>query len=272
MFPISGAHPPKTLKTCEETSHNIYSLGGGNQVGPSSIEKLDYDPVMGQNFSFMPVDYLKTSAIGSGSAIPETDLQVPHLNLENCKNNQVPFSTPYENSVRYHGTTPSECMPDMKSSTRIVIRPPAVGAACSSASNTVSFKNVDGGINGIDAKLTGKSPCPSHYLLNLGSKNEFDPSQLSFLNNENCYFSGESSATKTEKLSTSNMASEDASDRSFRAKSGVTFSHINHHNFSLALDKNEPVIAGENSLGSLDRSTILTGSIKKIWEMLTSKF
>ncbi|XVF51110.1 hypothetical protein PTKIN_Ptkin04bG0158200 [Pterospermum kingtungense] len=245
-----GAHPPESLYTSEETSHNIYSLGGENQVVPPSIEKLHYDPVPGQNLSFMPVDYLKTSVIGSSSALLETDLQVPPLNLVNCKNNQVPFSIPYEKSVRHDGTTPSESMHAMKSSTGIVISPPAVGAACSSASNTVSFKNVDDGINGTDANLTGKNP--SHYLLNFGGKNEFDPSQLSFLIDGNCYLSGESLAIKTEKLSTSDMASKDASDHLFRAKSGGLLSHISPDNFSMVLDNNEPAIAVENSLESLD--------------------
>ncbi|XWS61435.1 hypothetical protein CRYUN_Cryun07bG0125300 [Craigia yunnanensis] len=249
-----GAPPPKSLKTCEETSHNIYSLGRENQVGPPSIEKLDYNPVLGQNLTFIPVDYLKTSVIGSSSALPETDLQVPPLNLVNCKNNQVPFSTPYEKPVRQHGTTPSDSIAAMKSLPGIVIRPPAVGA-CSSASNIVSFKNSNTGINGTDTNLTGKTPSyvkEPHHLLNFGSKNEFDPSQLNFLLDGNCYLSGESSATKTEKLSTSNMASKDASDHLFRAKSGVTFSHISPDNFSLAFDNNEPVIAVENCLDSLD--------------------
>ncbi|XWS48667.1 hypothetical protein CRYUN_Cryun13aG0095800 [Craigia yunnanensis] len=249
-----GAHPPKSLKTYEETSNNIYSLGRENQVGPPSIEKLDYNPILGPNLSFMPVDYLKTSVIGSSSAPPETNLQVPPLNLLNCKNNQVLFSAPYEKPVRQHGATPSDSIPSMKSSPGIVIRPPAV-SACSSASNTVSFKNVNAGINGTDTNMTGKNLSyvkEPHYLSNFGSKNEFDPSQLSFLLDGNCYLSGESSATKTEKLSTSNMTSKDASDHLFRAKSGVTFSHISPDNFSLALDNNEPVIAVENSLESLD--------------------
>lgn len=63
-----GAHPSKSLKTCEETSYNIYSPRE-DQAGPANIEKLDYNPVLGQNPSFMPVDYLKTSVIGSSLAI-----------------------------------------------------------------------------------------------------------------------------------------------------------------------------------------------------------
>ncbi|XP_022722674.1 uncharacterized protein LOC111279855 isoform X2 [Durio zibethinus] len=250
----SGAHPPKSLKTCEETSHNIYSLGRENQVGSPSIEKLDYNPLVGLNHSFMPVDYLKTSVVRSSSGLSEPDLQVPPLNLVNCKNNEVSFSTPYEKPARQHGTTPSDSILAMKSSPGIVIRPPAVGA-CSSASNTVSVKNVNTGINGTDTNLTGKNPSYSkepNYLLNFGSKNEFDPSQLSILLDGRCYLSGESSATKTEKLSTSNMASKDASDHLFRAKSGVTFSRMSPNNFSLAFDNNESVIVLGNSLERLD--------------------
>ncbi|XVF10198.1 hypothetical protein REPUB_Repub07fG0162000 [Reevesia pubescens] len=224
------------------------------QAGPPSIEKLDYNPVLGQNLSFMAADYLKTSVIGSSSALPETDLQVPPLNLVNCKNNQVPFSTSYEKPVRQHGTTKSDGIPAMKSSPVIFIRPPAVGA-CSPPSSTVSLKNVSTGINGTDANFTGNNPSSvkePQYLFNFGSKNECDPSQLSFHLDGNCYLSGESSATKTEKLSTSNMASKDASDNLFRAKSGITFSHITPDDFSLALDNNESVIAVENSFESLD--------------------
>ncbi|XWS38075.1 hypothetical protein CRYUN_Cryun19dG0099600 [Craigia yunnanensis] len=249
-----GTHFSKSLKTFEETSHNIYSLGREKQVGPSSIEKLDYDPVLGQNLSFMPVDYLKTSVIGSSSALPKTNLQVPPLNLVNCKNNQVPFSTPYERPVRQHGSTPSDIIPAMKPSPGIVIRPPAFGA-CSSASNTVSFKNLNSSINGTDTNFTGINPSnvkEPHYLLDFGSKNEFDPSQLSVHLDGNCYLSGESLSTKTEKPSITNMTSEDASDNLFRAKSGVNYSHMNPDNFSLALDNNESVIAVENSLEGLD--------------------
>ncbi|XVF12776.1 hypothetical protein REPUB_Repub08aG0148700 [Reevesia pubescens] len=223
-----GAHPSKSLNTCEETPHDIYSLGREKQVGPPSIEKLDYNPVLGQNLSFMPVDCLKTSVIGSNSALPETDMQ--------------------------HSTTPSDSIPAMKSSPGVVIRP-AAGGACSSASDTVPFKNVNTGINGTETNFLGNNPYyvkEPHYLLNFGSKNECDPSQLSFNLDGNCYLSGESSAKNTEKLSTSNMASKDASDHLFRAKSGVTFSDINPDNFSLALDNNEPVVAVENSLESLD--------------------
>ena len=251
---IAGAHPSKSLKTFEETSNNIYSLGREKQVGHSSIEKLDYNPVLGQNLSFMPVDYLKTSVIGSSSALPKTNLQVPSLNLVNCKNNQVPFSTLYEKPVRQHGSTPSDSIPAMKSSPGIVIRPPAVGA-CSSASNTVSFKNVNTSINGTDTNLTVINPSnvkEPHYLLNFDCKNEFDPSRLSIHLDGNCYFSGESLSTKTEKPSITNMASEDASDHLFRAKSGVNFSHMNPDKFSLALDNNESIIAVDNSLESLD--------------------
>ncbi|XP_022736300.1 uncharacterized protein LOC111289481 isoform X2 [Durio zibethinus] len=249
-----GAHPSKSLKTCEETSQNIYSLGREEQVGPPSIEKLDYNPVLGQNLSYMPMDYLKTSVMGSSSALPEADMQVPPLNLVNCKNNQVPFGTPYEKPVKQHGTTPSDSIPAMNSSPAIVIRPPAVDA-CPSASNTVSFKNVNPGINETDTNLTGNNPSnveEPHYLLNSGSKYEFDPSQLSFHLGGNCYLSGESSATETEKRSTSNMTFKDASDHLFRAKSGVTLSHISPDNCSLALDNSEPVDAVENSLESLD--------------------
>ncbi|XWS50253.1 hypothetical protein CRYUN_Cryun12cG0072500 [Craigia yunnanensis] len=247
-----GAHPSKSLMTCEETSHNIYSLGRQKQVGPPSIGTLDYDPVLGQNLSFMPVDYLKTSVIGSSSALPETNFQVPPLNLVNCKNNQVPFSIPYEKTVTQHGSTPNDSIPAMKSSPGIVIRPPAVDA-CSSASNTVSFKNVNTGINGTGTNLTGINPSnvkEPHYSLNFGSKNEFDQSRLSFHLDGKCYLSGESLSTKTEKLSTTNMATKDASDNFFRAKSGVNFSHMNPDNFSLAL--NEPFQSVENSLETLD--------------------
>ncbi|XVE64507.1 hypothetical protein DITRI_Ditri07aG0106100 [Diplodiscus trichospermus] len=245
-----GAHPSKSLKTSEQTSDNIYTLGMENQVGPPSREKLDYDPVLGQNLSFMPLDYLKTSVIGSSSALPETNLQIPPVNLENCKNNQVPFSTPFEKPVRQHVSTPSDSIPAMKSSPGIVIRPPAVGA-CSSASNSISFKNVNTNINATDTDLTGISPSDvkeAHYSLNFGSKNEFDRSRLSFHLDGNCYLSGESLSTNTEKLSTTNMASKDATDHLFGAKPGVNFSD----NFSLALDNNRPVMAVENSLESLD--------------------
>ncbi|XVE64508.1 hypothetical protein DITRI_Ditri07aG0106100 [Diplodiscus trichospermus] len=248
--PIAGAHPSKSLKTSEQTSDNIYTLGMENQVGPPSREKLDYDPVLGQNLSFMPLDYLKTSVIGSSSALPETNLQIPPVNLENCKNNQVPFSTPFEKPVRQHVSTPSDSIPAMKSSPGIVIRPPAVGA-CSSASNSISFKNVNTNINATDTDLTGISPSDvkeAHYSLNFGSKNEFDRSRLSFHLDGNCYLSGESLSTNTEKLSTTNMASKDATDHLFGAKPGVNFSD----NFSLALDNNRPVMAVENSLESLD--------------------
>ncbi|XVF53271.1 hypothetical protein PTKIN_Ptkin05aG0086100 [Pterospermum kingtungense] len=249
-----GVHPSKSLKACEETSHNVYSLGREKQPVPPSIEKLDYNPVPGQTISFMPVDYLKTSVIGSSSALPETNLQVPSLNLVNCQNNQVPFSTSYEKPGRQQGITPTDSVPAMKSSPGIVIRPPAA-SAFSSASNIVSFKNVDTSINGTDTNLIGtnlsnvKEP---HYLSNFGSKNKFDPSHLSFLLDGNCTLSGQSLSTKTEKLSTTSMASKDASDHLFSAKSGVNFSHMNPDNFSLALDINEPVIAVENSLESLD--------------------
>ncbi|XP_022762751.1 uncharacterized protein LOC111308578 isoform X2 [Durio zibethinus] len=230
-----GSLPSKSLKISEETSHNIYSLGREKQVGPTSIEKLDNNNVLGQNLSFMPVDYLKTSVIGSSSALPETNLQVPPLNLVNFKNNQVTFSTPYEKPVREHGSTPSDSIPAMKSSPGIVIRPSA-------------------GINGTDINLTGINPSnvkEPHYL-NFGRKNKFDPSLLSFHLHGNCYLSGESFSTRTEKKSATNMASNDASDNLFREKSGVNFSHMNPNNFSLALDNNETVIAVENTLESLD--------------------
>ncbi|XVE58251.1 hypothetical protein DITRI_Ditri04bG0155300 [Diplodiscus trichospermus] len=132
--------------------------------------------------------------------------------------------TPYEKPVRQHGTTSSDSLPVMKSLPGIEIRSPAVGA-CSSE---------------------------PHYLLNFGIKNEFDPSLHNFLLDGNCHLSGESSTTKTEKLSTSNMASKDVSGNLFGAKSGVCFSHISPDNFSLALDENEAVIAVETSLESLD--------------------
>ncbi|XP_021275439.1 uncharacterized protein LOC110410085 isoform X2 [Herrania umbratica] len=248
----SGAHPSKSLKTCEETSYNIYSLRE-DQAGPANIEKLDYNPVLGQNPSFMPVDYLKTSVIGSSSAISEANLQAPPLNLVNCKNNHVQISTPYEKPLRQHGTTLSDSIPSVKSSPGVVIRPPAVGTS-SSASNSVSFKNVNTGINATDTNLVGNNHSTvkePRFLFNFGSKNEFDASQLSFLVDGTCYMSGES-LTSTEKLSTRNMASKDASDNFFGAKSGVNLSRISPDNFSLALENNEAVMAVENSLESLD--------------------
>ncbi|EOY23728.1 Uncharacterized protein TCM_015527 isoform 8, partial [Theobroma cacao] len=243
-----GAHPSKSLKTCEETSYNIYSPRE-DQAGPANIEKLDYNPVLGQNPSFMPVDYLKTSVIGSSSAISEANLQAPPLNLVNCKNNHVQISTPYEKPLRQHGTTLSDSIPSVKSSPGVVIRPPAVGTS-SSASNSVSFKNVNTGINATDTNLAGNNRFiveEPRFLFNFGSKNEFDPIQHSFLLDGNCYMSGESS-TSTEKLSTRNMAS----DNFFGAKSGVNLSRISPDNFSLAFENNEAVIAVENSLESLD--------------------
>ncbi|OMO97750.1 Plant peroxidase [Corchorus olitorius] len=249
-----GAHPSKSLNTPEETSHNIYSLGREKQAGPANIENLDYNPVLGQNPSFTPGDYLKTSVIGSSSVFTETNLQAPPLNVVNCKKNQVPFSTPYEKPLRQHGTTPSDSIPAMKSSPGIVIRPPAVGTG-SSGSNTVSLKNVNPGNNATDANLTGTNlsiPKEAHSLLNFGGKSKYDPSQLSFHLNGSGYLSGESSSTSAEKLATTNMATMDTSDHLFRAKSGNTFTRIGTDNFSLALDNNEAYSAVESSLENLD--------------------
>ncbi|OMO95125.1 Plant peroxidase [Corchorus capsularis] len=249
-----GAHPSKSLNTPEETSHNIYSLGREKQAGPANIENLDYNPVLGQNPSFTPGDYLKTSVIGSSSVFTETNLQAPPLNVVNCKKSQVPFSTPYEKPLRQHGTTPSDSIPAMKSSPGIVIRPPAVGTG-SSGSNTVSLKNVNPGNNASDANLTGTNlpiPKEAHSLLNFGGKSKYDPSQLSFHLNGSGYLSGESSSTSAEKLATTNMATMDTSDHLFRAKSGNTFSRIGTDNFSLALDNNEAFAAVESSLENLD--------------------
>ncbi|KHG06878.1 Hexokinase type 1 [Gossypium arboreum] len=181
------------------------NLGTEKQVAPPSVDKLDYNPVPGQNLSFMPVGYSNTSVIGSSSALPEADLQVPSLNLVSCKNNLVPFNFPYEKPVRQH---------DMSGNSPSNVKEP-------------------------------------HYLLNFGSKNEFDPSLLSYHVDGNCYLYGDSSATRTDKLSTSNMASKDASDNSFRAKPGVTFTHNGPDNFCSALDSNG-VIAMENALENLD--------------------
>ncbi|XP_012474696.1 uncharacterized protein LOC105791251 isoform X1 [Gossypium raimondii] len=200
-----GAHPSKCLNTCEQASQNFYSLGTEKQVAPPSIDKLDYNPVPGQNLSFMPVGYSNTSVIGSSSALPEADLQVPSLNLVSCKNNLVPFNIPYEKPVRQH---------DMSGNSPSNVKEP-------------------------------------HYLLNFGSKNEFDPSLLNYHVDGNCYLYGDSSATRTDKLSTSNMTSKDASDNSFRAKPGVTFTHNGPDNFCSALDCNG-VIAMENALENLD--------------------
>lgn len=205
MVSHAGTHPSKSLNTCEQTSQNFYSLGREKQVGPPSIDKLDYNPVPGQNLSFMPVGYSNSSVIGSSSALPEADLQVPSLNLVSCKNNLVPFNIPYEKPVRQH---------DMSGNSPSNVKEP-------------------------------------HYLLNFGSKNEFEPSLLSYHVDGNCYLYGDSSATRTDKLSTSNMASEDASGNSFRAKSGVAFSHNGPDNFCLALDNNG-VFAMENALENLD--------------------
>ncbi|MBA0796096.1 hypothetical protein Gohar_006894, partial [Gossypium harknessii] len=199
------AHPSKCLNACEQASQNFYSLGTEKQVAPPSIDKLDYYPVPGQNLSFMPVGYSNTSVIGSSSALPEADLQVPSLNLVSCKNNLVPFNIPYEKPVRQH---------DMSGNSPSNVKEP-------------------------------------HYLLNFGSKNEFDPSLLNYHVDGNCYLYGDSSATRTDKLSTSNMTSKDASDNSFRAKPGVTFTHNDPDNFYSAVDSNG-VIAMENALENLD--------------------
>ncbi|KAE8684882.1 hypothetical protein F3Y22_tig00111105pilonHSYRG00641 [Hibiscus syriacus] len=95
--------------------------------------------------------------------------------------------------------------------------------ACPSVSHTVPFKNFDTGINRNDTILTGNnlsSVNEYHSLLNFGSKNDSDPSQHRSHLDENSYLSGESSASRSEELLTSNMASKDASDLLFIAKSG----------------------------------------------------
>ncbi|KAE8705263.1 Detected protein of unknown function [Hibiscus syriacus] len=247
-----GPHPYSSLNTCEVTTHNNYSLGRENKAGLPDIETLDYNPVLGQNFSYMPADYLKQSVIGPNSVPSESNLQVPPLNLVNGKNIQVPLSSPYEKPVRQLSNAPSD-VPVLKSSTGIVIRP-AAADACPSVSHTVPFKNFDTGINRNDTILTGHNlPCVNeyHYLLNFGSKNDSDPSQPSSHLDENSYLSGELSASRSEKLSTSNMASKDASDLLFRAKPRDA-SHVTPNNFSLALDDTEPLTAVENSLESSD--------------------
>ncbi|KAE8678245.1 Detected protein of unknown function [Hibiscus syriacus] len=248
-----GPHPSSSLKTCEVTTHNNYSLVRESKVGPPDIETLDYSPVLGQNFSYMPVDYLKTSVIGPSSAPPESNLQVPPLNPVNVKNNQVPLSTSYEKPVRQLSNAPSD-IPVLKSSPGVVIRP-AAADACPLVSHAVPFKNFDSGINRNDTILTGNnlsSVNEYHYLLNFGSKNDSDPSQPSSHLDGNSYLSGESSASRSEKLSTSNMASKDASDLLFREKSGDASSRVTPNNFSLALNDTEPVTAMENSLESSD--------------------
>ncbi|XP_040936423.1 uncharacterized protein [Gossypium hirsutum] len=84
----------------------------------------------------------------------ESDFLLPR----NYNTNQVPFSNPYENPLSWHGITPSDPIPSIKTSPGIAFRPPPPSPvdAFSSANDTLSFKNLNNGINGIDKNSTGK--------------------------------------------------------------------------------------------------------------------
>lgn len=81
----------------------------------------------------------------------EPDFPVPR----NYSMNRVPFSDPYP--LSWYGITPSDPIPTTKTSPGIAFRPPSPVDAFSSAHDTLSFKNLNTGINGIDTNSTGKS-------------------------------------------------------------------------------------------------------------------
>ncbi|KAH1080405.1 hypothetical protein J1N35_020166 [Gossypium stocksii] len=158
-FPPMDFHPISTpFRIFQPKTHCYPSYG---LPTPTSLDHIPLrDCGGGDRGGFF--DWEKTKPVYNNCMDPynlgphslESDFLLPR----NYNTNQVPFGNPYENPLSWHGITPSDPIPSIKTSPGIAFRPPPPSHvdAFSSAYDTLSFKNLNIGINGIDTNSTGK--------------------------------------------------------------------------------------------------------------------
>lgn len=245
-----GAHASKGLSAYEEASHINDMLGWEKHGGSVSMERSNDKSFSGKNPRIMPVDYSKTSLLGSPSLLPENHPNAP-ASSRSC---QVPYSASFEKHMRQHDANPRDGASFMTSSPSLVIRPPDIDTSFS-APNKGPLKDVNFGNDAADPDPYGNNPsnlnefCP---LLSSNSKARFDTSQISIHLDRNNPISVDSFSAENEKMSKDKSISEDVLDQVFKAKSGLKISPTGSDGFNLALDFIEAINPVENSSESLD--------------------
>jgi hypothetical protein len=247
---LIGAHTSKGLSAYEESSHIIDMLGWEKHGGSVSMERSNDKSFFGKNPRIMPVDYSKTSFLGSSSLLPENHPKAS-ASSSSC---QVPYSASFEKHMRQRDASPRDGASFMTSSPSLVIRPPDIDTSFS-APNKGPLKEVNFGTDAADPDPYGNNPSNvNEYLplLTSNSRARFDRSQVRIHLDRNDPISGDSFSAENEKMPKDKSISEDVLDQVFKEKYGLQISQTSSDGFNLALDFIEAINPVENSSESLD--------------------
>ncbi|XP_062119948.1 uncharacterized protein LOC133834370 isoform X2 [Humulus lupulus] len=238
------SHNPKGLNRGEEASCGPNFRALETHSGYMNLDMLLNQSFTGKTTDFMPVDHSKP-ILGSFSGLQETHLKSPSFIFgTNSGNHQIPYGSSNEKRLKQKVNNSASTV---KSSSALVIGPPAVGSGLPTANN-VPFKTLSLGSN-THADISSKMACgikDSHSQPSFGDNLCFDSSRFGDPVSSRSIFS------KKDETLNKECITNDPSCQMLKVKSGLQTSNVSHDGFNLDLNANESINSVADSSESVE--------------------